>query len=120
VTVPATREVLAEIERMRESEITPDELSLATSYLDGVFPIRYETTSAIARALGGLVVYDLPPSYFDTYRENIRAVTLADVHRVAREHLAPERAQIVVVGDPRVVRQPLVESALGSVTVHEV
>ena len=31
--------------------ISEDELSLATSYLDGVFPIRYETTAAIAAAL---------------------------------------------------------------------
>ena len=119
VTVPATREVLSEIERMRDSEITPDELSLATSYLDGVFPIRYETASAIARALGGMVVYGLPEAYFDTYRQNIRAVTRADVHRVAREHLLPDRLQIVVVGDPNVVRKPLEEAALGDVALHE-
>lgn len=119
VTVAATREVLTEIERMRESEITPDELSLATSYLDGVFPIRYETASAIARALGGMIVYGLPQAYFDTYRQNIRAVSLADVHRVAREHLQPDRLQIVVVGDPNVVRKPLEDAALGDVAIHE-
>ena len=36
------------------------ELSLATSYLDGVFPIRYETTTAIAAALANLIIYRLP------------------------------------------------------------
>ena len=34
-----------------------DELTLATSYLDGVFPIRYETTGAIAGALASLVIH---------------------------------------------------------------
>src|ERR1043166_2104825 len=55
VTDAAVREVLAEIERMRTEPIRDDELSLATSYLDGVFPIRFETTAAIAAALGVLV-----------------------------------------------------------------
>ena len=51
VTADAVREILGEIERMRREEIGEDELTLATSYLDGVFPIRYETTAAIAAAL---------------------------------------------------------------------
>ena len=44
VTVPALTEILKEIDRMRETPVLDTELSLATSYLDGVFPIRYETT----------------------------------------------------------------------------
>ena len=47
------REILKEIDAMRAAEITEEERSLATSYLDGVFPIRYETTAAIAAALSG-------------------------------------------------------------------
>jgi zinc protease len=104
VTGAALREILGEIDRMREREITSDELSLATSYLDGVFPIRYETTAAIARALGALVVYELPADYFDTYRQNIRAVTGEAVLRAAREHLHPDALQVVVVGDATVAR----------------
>ena len=113
VTDGAVREVLHEIERMREAEPTLEELSLATSYLDGVFPIRYETTSAIAGALAGLVVYGLPDDYFDRYRDQIRSVTSADVLAAARRHLHPEQLQIAVVGDPSAVRGPLDQLALG-------
>ncbi len=102
VTGAALREILGEVDRIREREIAPDELSLATSYLDGVFPIRYETTVAIARALGALIAYDLPADYFDTYRANIRGVTGDAVLRAAREHLHPERLHVVVVGDAKV------------------
>src|SRR5205085_3217035 len=48
ITDAAAKEILIEIDRVRAEAISPDELSLATSYLDGVFPIRFETTAAIA------------------------------------------------------------------------
>jgi zinc protease len=82
--------------------VTPEELSLATSYLDGVFPIRYETTGAVASALTALTIYGLPDDYFDGYRARVRAVTAEDVQRVAREYLRPEALQLVVAGPPDV------------------
>ena len=119
VTDGAVREVLNEIERMREAEPTNEELSLATSYLDGVFPIRYETTSAIAGALASLVVHDLPDDYFDRYREHIRSVTATDVLTAARLHLHPEQLQVAVVGDPEIVLEPLERLELGHAALYD-
>jgi len=109
VTGAAVREILHEIERMRSQEISTDELTLATSYLDGVFPIRYETTSAIATALSNLVIHDLPEHFYDDYRVRVRSVTTEDVLRAAQRHLHPDRLRIVVVGDPAVIATPLGE-----------
>lgn len=100
VTGDAVREILSEIERIRTEPIDADELTLATSYLDGVFPIRYETTAAIAAALANMVVHSLPSQFFDTYRAEVRAVTSERVLRAAQQHLHPDRLRIVVVGDP--------------------
>jgi zinc protease len=107
VTGAAVHEILKEIEGIRATEITEAELTLATSYLDGVFPIRYETTNAIAAALANLVIHELPEDYYDEYRERVRNVTTAGVLRAAREHLHPEQLRIVVVGDPAVIAAPL-------------
>jgi zinc protease len=107
VTGAAVQEILAEIDRMRSAPIADDELTLATSYLDGVFPIRYETTAAIARALANLVIHDLPENYYDAYRSNVRAVTTDGVLRAAQNHLRPEQLRVVVVGDPAVVAEPV-------------
>jgi zinc protease len=107
VTAPAVQEILGEIERMRREEISEDELTLATSYLDGVFPIRYETTAAIAAALANLVIHDLPDDYYDRYRERVRAVTTRGVLKAAQAHLHPDQLRIVVVGDPAVIAEPL-------------
>ncbi len=114
-TVAAVREVLAEVGRMRDEPVAAEELSLATSYLDGVFPIRYETTSAIASALAALVIFGLPDDYFGAYRSRVRAVTADDVQRVAREYLRPERLQLVVAGAPA-LRAELEAMAFGPVT----
>ena len=117
VTEAAVREILREVEGMRTAEVSTDELSLATNFLDGVFPIKYETTGAIARALANVVMYDLPDDYFDTYRDRVRAVTPARVLEVARAHVDPARAQLIVVGDPETIRAPLATLGLGPLTV---
>ena len=117
VTADATREIVVEIEGMRKAPIGQEELTLATSYLAGVFPIWYETTAAIAGALAALVTYDYPPDYFDTYRQHIGAVTAEDVLRVAQQHLHPDQLLVVAVGDPSVVEPPLLRLELGPVAV---
>ena len=103
VTGEAVREIMTEIDRMQRTEISEDELTLATSYLDGVFPIRYETTAAIAAALANLVIHGLPEDYYDEYRAHVRGVTTAGVLRAAQTHLHPDRLRIVVVGDPATI-----------------
>jgi len=119
VTAPAAREALLEIENIKKATISESELSLATSFLDGVFPIRYETTDAIAGAIAGLVQYGLPEDFYDTYRDRVRAVTAAGVLRVAREHLREDAMQMLVVGDPEAVQRPLEELGFGPLTVYD-
>jgi zinc protease len=102
VTADAIAEVVKEIDRMRNEPVGDQELTLATSYLDGVFPIRYETTAAVAGALANQVIFGLPNDYFDTYRANIRKVSVASVQQAARAHLHSDRLQVTVVGDPSI------------------
>jgi zinc protease len=117
VTAAAIAEVIAEVERIRETAIGAEELTLATSYLSGVFPIRYETTAAIANALATLVTYELPGDYFDTYRARVQAVTSTDVLLAARAHLHPDELLIVAVGDVEQIEGPLADMNLGPIIV---
>jgi zinc protease len=119
VTAEAAREVVQEIERIRSEPITESELTLATSYMHGVFPIRYETTSALAHALAGMVVYGLDADYFDTYRSRVGAVTVEDVLRAAATHLHPGALQLLAVGDPSLIREPLERMQFAPVTVYD-
>ena len=117
VSGKAVREMLNEFDRIRVEPVTPSELSLAISYMDGVFPIRFETTRAIASALASQSIYSLPADYYDTYRANIRAVSADEILRVAQTHFDPARLQVVAVGDPEAISAPLAELGVGDVTV---
>jgi zinc protease len=119
VTAAAAKEILLEISRIRADAVSEDELTLATSYLDGVFPIRYETTDSIARALAALTIYGLPNDYFDSYRANIRRVSAMDVLHAADKYLHPDQLQLVVVGDPSVIAAPLAALDAGPVGVFD-
>ena len=119
ITHAAAKEVLIEIDRIRAEAIAPDELSLATSYLDGVFPIRFETTAAIAAALSVLIVHGLPDDYYDRYRDRVRAITREQILDAARRYLHPDALQMVVVGDPSAVRAPIAELGFGPVTLYD-
>jgi zinc protease len=120
VTAPALREILLEIDRIRSEKISAEELSLATDYLEGVFPIRYETTAAIASALATIAIYELNPGYYDSYRTNIRNVSEDAILEAAKTHLHPELLQTVIVGDASTVRDSLANQGMGEVTVHNV
>jgi zinc protease len=117
VTAPAIREVLTELEQMQQGPPLPDELTLSTSYLEGVFPIRFETTDAIAGALGGLVTLRLPDDFYDTYRDRILAVSAEHVLRAAREHIHLNRLQVFVVGDRAQVLPALDAFSPGAVSL---
>jgi zinc protease len=95
----AVRRVCAEIDRIRTEPVSDEELAGAKQYLTGSFPLRLDTTSKIAGFLSQVEFFQLGPDYVDRYAERITAVSKDDVLRVAREHLHPQRINLVVVGD---------------------
>ena len=119
VTDAAVREILLEIDKLREGGVTDAELTLATSYLDGVFPIRFESTTSIATALASLVSYGLTDDYYDTYRSQVRSVTANGVLAAAGAHLRPDQLQIIAVGDPTIIRAPLEALGAGPVLAYD-
>ena len=117
VTGSAIRETIAELDRMRNTAPSPDELSLSTSYLDGVFPIRFETTEAIAGALASLRTLRLANSFYDTYRDRVRSVTADEVAAAAQHHLHVNQLQVLALGDRAQVAPMLAELNLGPLSI---
>lgn len=99
VTGDSLKEFFYELERIRNERVPEQELADAKSYLTGVFPIRAETQEGLTGLIVNQQLYDLPSDYLQTYRENVDAVTSADVQRVANEHIRPGEVAIVIVGD---------------------
>jgi len=117
VTVPAILDTIAELERMRDAPVEASELAAARDFLIGVFPLRFETAGAVAGALAGLAVHDLPIDELIDYRARIEAVDIDAVAAAAQEHLHVDRAAIVLVGDIDAFGPALEAAGLGTLVI---
>ncbi len=112
-TVPAIKEIFAEIEGLRRDGPTQEELALAKESIRLAMPGRFETAGDVAAAVADLVVYDLPLDEFDKRLARIDAVTAADVKRVAGEYLEAKEMTVVVVGGKATLAPQLDALGLG-------
>ncbi len=99
VTGDSLKEFFYELNRIRDEKAGEQELQDAKNFLTGVFPIRAETQEGLINLIVSQELYGLPEDYLQTYRDNISAVTLDDVQRVAREYIHPDDLAMVIVGD---------------------
>jgi zinc protease len=114
VTKESISELLKELRGIRgEIPVTERELEYAKQGILRGFPRGFETPDQIAGRLSALVLYNLPDDYFNTYSARVRAVTLADITRVANRYLTPERMAILVVGDRKAVEPGLRSLGIG-------
>jgi len=90
--------VVTAIKKMREEQVSEQELSETQSYLTGSFPLRLDTTDKLVRLLLQLEYHRLGFDYFKRYPEYINRVTWGDVLRVAQKYLHPDRTVFVIVG----------------------
>jgi len=86
--------------RIRDEGVGARELADAKTYITGAYPLRFDGNGPIADIAAGMQLDDLPKDYIATRNDRMNAVTLADVNRVARELLDPEKLTFVVVGRP--------------------
>jgi zinc protease len=111
VTGASLHEFFFELNRIRDERVPDEELRNAKSYLTGVFPIRIETQDGLIDQLTSVKMFDLPDDYLHTYRERVSAVTAEDVQRVAQQHVTPDRAAVVIVGDAAEIKEQIKDYA---------
>ncbi|MFO1487079.1 MAG: pitrilysin family protein [Verrucomicrobiota bacterium] len=98
----ATSIVLEELEKIKTAPVTEAELNIAKRAYIERFPRTFASKSAIANVFAseeftGRLAKD--PGYYQNYRNKINAVTAADVQRVAKQYLTPEKLAILIVGN---------------------
>jgi len=101
VTDSAVVEVMKELERMRMTKVTSEELELAKRFMAGSFGRSLEDPRTIARFALNMHLNDLPKDHYATYLQRLEAVTIEDVQAAAEAFLHPDNAVILVVGDKR-------------------
>jgi len=90
----------AEWAKIASQGVTQEELDDAKTYLTGAYPLRFDGNGPIARIMIGMQMIDQPADYIRERNDLIRAVTLAEINRVAARIYKPEALHFVVVGRP--------------------
>jgi predicted Zn-dependent peptidase len=94
----AIKLIYEEIERVRDEPVTAEELETAKASFIETFPRTFESRPTMLNVFVTDEMTDRPAGYWQSFRDNIRAVTAEDVQRVAKTHLSPENMAILVVG----------------------
>ncbi|MEM1274281.1 MAG: pitrilysin family protein [Pseudomonadota bacterium] len=80
--------------------VTEAELEAAKLFLTGAYPLRFDGNATIAGIMAGMQQDGMPIDYIATRNDNVMAVSLADVQRVATRLMQPDALHFVVVGQP--------------------
>ncbi len=103
-----------------EKPITDEEIKTAKESLIQGLPQRFASVSAISNAITSLVVQGLPDDYYQTYANNVSAVTKEDLLRVAKKYIDLNHLAIVIVGDRSVVEGPLKATGIAPITMIDI
>lgn len=91
--------ILEEINRVRTTRVSAEELETAKNSLIEVFPRSFATAGQVASLFAQDEFTKRPADHWSTYRDRVRAVTAEDVQRVAQKYLQPDKLVVLVVGN---------------------
>ena len=118
-TAPAVTEMLKEIRRMIDTQMTPEELALAKDSQSRSLPGLFEGSNEAAGALAELFLYNLAPDYYSQLPEQLSAVTTADAEMVAKKYLHPDQMILICVGDRAKIEPELKKLNLGAIEIRD-
>ncbi|MGM0634045.1 MAG: M16 family metallopeptidase, partial [Pseudomonadota bacterium] len=98
-TAEAINAVIGEIRRLRQEPVSQEELDQTLDEFLNSLVFQYTSRGAVLRERMENDYAGMPPDTFERLVEEVRAVTVEDVHDVARQYLRPDALQILVVGN---------------------
>jgi zinc protease len=114
-TIDALR---AEIDRLKTTPCTPEELAQAKSALLNSFVFLIDSSDKILDWHMTFEKYGYPRDFLERYRKGVDAVTVDDVARIAEKYLHKDRMRLLVVGKAADFDRPL--SSFGEVQTLDI
>ena len=118
-TAPAVTEIFNEVRKMKDVQVSADELSLGKDSLVRSMPGRFETTAQAADSFSTLFVYALGLDYYPKYIDRLGSIDGPATHAAARKYLVPERLLVVAVGDRQKIEADLKKLNLGTIEYRD-
>lgn len=94
----ASKIIYEEINKIRTQPVSDEELEVAKNSAIETFPRTFESKAGTIGVFMSDEWTKRPADYWQTYRDKVRAVTAADVQRVANKFLDPSKLSIFIVG----------------------
>jgi predicted Zn-dependent peptidase len=98
-TCKAAHLILDQVERIRETPVTDDELRIARDGILNSQAFQYDSGEEIVADLMDLVYYGLPSDHDERILERIGTVTREDIREAANTLVHPEQMSVIAVGD---------------------
>ena len=114
-TVDATKATLSEITGLTTRPFTEEELTRSKDNILNSFLFRYDTREKVLAESVRLEFYGYPADYLETYKAGLEKVTVADLERVAKKYIHPDKLAVLVVGNGPEIKPGLDELKLGPV-----
>jgi len=119
VTAPATTELLSELRRMRDTQMSLDEMKLSKDSITRSMPGRFERGTDAAGGFAELFSYDLPLDYYSKLPGSIDAVTAEQAQAAAQKHILPEKIVVLAIGDRSKIEEPMKKLNLGKMEIRD-
>ena len=107
VTGESIKELLYEMDRIKNEKVSEEELQFTLNKMAGSFSRSLENPQTVANFATTIRRFDLPSDYYEKYLNRLGEVSVDDVHRAANKYIRPENANIVVVGKGDEIRSQL-------------
>ncbi len=107
VTDSAVVETFKELDRIKTTYVTDEDLSNAKAKFLGSFIMQSEDKSVVANRAITIRTNNLDEDFYKDFISNINAVTKEDVKRVANKYFKTDNMRIVLVGKASEVLEPL-------------
>jgi zinc protease len=103
-----------EMDKLITGTVQPIELKKAKDAILNSFIFEFDSKQKVLAERMRYEFYGYPPDFLERYRAAIERVTAADIDRVARKYVHPEKMAVLVVGNPKEFDRDL--STFGKVT----
>ncbi len=111
-TVDTLKAIGEELEKIRTTEVTDNELQTAKDTVLNGFVFNFDRPSKTLNRLLTYEYYGYPKDFIFQYQKAIAAVTKADVLRVTQQYFQPKNLSYVAVGNPKDFGTPLASLGL--------
>ena len=119
VTGPSVQEIFNELNSIRDSTLSPEEISLSKDFIVRSMAGRFETSPETVSSIGQLFVYNLPATYYRSFLAQIQAVSPQMVEAAAIKVLTPDAMIVVAVGDREKIEPELKKLNLGPIEYRD-